>query len=266
MSPEDQRSLESPESITYEFPLNERVRTLLRLEDMFDRLEYFMSGTHPLEHHTALTTLFEIMDGGSRADLKSDLLQELERQRQALTPLKNHPNINQQALQAVLTDIEQATAELASASGRLGQHLRDNEWLMAIRSRTSIPGGVCEFDLPAYYAWQQLSAPSRRMDLAHWVRPMMPLINAIRIVLKLLRESGETIHAVANNGSFTQPMSGKTFQMLQLRLPDDQAAIPEFSANKYMLWIRFNQPTMGLEAKNKPIENDLAFQFKLCTL
>ena len=29
---------------------------------------------------------------------------------------------------------------------------------MSIRSRISIPGGTCEFDLPAYYAWQQLDA------------------------------------------------------------------------------------------------------------
>ena len=33
---------------------------------------------------------------------------------------------------------------------------------MSIRSRISIPGGTCEFDLPAYYAWQQRDATAGR--------------------------------------------------------------------------------------------------------
>ena len=43
------------------------------------------------------------------------------------------------------------------------QALTGNEWLMSIRSRISIPGGTCEFDLPAYYAWQQHTAARRRL-------------------------------------------------------------------------------------------------------
>jgi cell division protein ZapD len=39
-------------------------------------------------------------------------------------------------------------------AGKIGQHLRDNDWLMSIKSRASIPGGVCEFDLPSYHYWR----------------------------------------------------------------------------------------------------------------
>ena len=70
--------------ITYEYPLNERIRTLLRLEDLFERSRHFIARTEPHDHHVALLTLFEIMEVASRADLKSDLLQELERQKQVL--------------------------------------------------------------------------------------------------------------------------------------------------------------------------------------
>ena len=66
--------------ITYEYPLNERIRTLLRLEDLFERSRHFIARTDPHDHHMALLTLFEILEVSSRADLKSDLLQELERQ------------------------------------------------------------------------------------------------------------------------------------------------------------------------------------------
>ncbi len=250
----------------YEFPFTERIRTLLRLEDLFDKFDFFLSHDHPLHHHAAIMTMFEIMEVGARADLKSDLLQEMERQRQSLNGLREHPGIDLAALTGILADLEKGTADLGALNGRLGQHLRENEWLMAIRSRTSIPGGVCEFDLPGYYAWQQKPADLRRSDIYTWAKPMAPLMFAIRIVLKLLRESGQVVLATATGGSFTQPMSGKTYQLLQIRLPRGSEAIPEFSANKYMLWVRFNQPTLGQEAKNKPVEADLDFQFKLCSL
>ena len=60
--------------ILYEYPFNERIRTLLRLEDLFDRLEYFLGQDHAQQHHVALTTLFEIFDVAGRADLKTDLI------------------------------------------------------------------------------------------------------------------------------------------------------------------------------------------------
>ncbi len=63
--------------ITYEYPLNERVRTLLRLEDLYDRVRFFVAHDDPHEHHAGLTGIFEILEVASRADLKSDLLQEL---------------------------------------------------------------------------------------------------------------------------------------------------------------------------------------------
>ena len=63
--------------ISYEYPLSERVRTLLRLEDLYERVDYFCAKNDPLEHHVALLSIFEILEVSGRADLKSDLLQEL---------------------------------------------------------------------------------------------------------------------------------------------------------------------------------------------
>src|SRR5919108_5113493 len=93
-------------SILYEYPFNERVRTLLRLEDLFDKVAYFRAQSHPYCHHTALLTLFEILEMTSRADLKGDLLQELERHRQSLLALRNNPQVSETALEAVLGNID----------------------------------------------------------------------------------------------------------------------------------------------------------------
>lgn len=125
--------------ILYEYPFNERIRTLLRLEDLFERFTFFVAQEDAREHHVALTTLFEISEVAGRADLKSDLMKELERQRQTLAPFRGNPGIEQNALEAVLGEIEQTLANLAQMQGKTGQHLIDNEWLASIRSRAVIP-------------------------------------------------------------------------------------------------------------------------------
>jgi len=75
--------------ITYEYPLNERIRTLLRLEDLYDRVAFFIDKASPLDHQAALVGIFEILEVSSRGDLKSDLLQELDRQRLFLETLRS---------------------------------------------------------------------------------------------------------------------------------------------------------------------------------
>lgn len=250
--------------ISYEYPLSERVRTLLRLEDLYDRVKFFMSKNDPLEHHAALLSIFEILEVSSRADLKSDLLQELERQKQALEALHDNPDISEEALDNVLWQIDQASSRLFQASGKIGQELRENEWLMSIKQRTGIPGGVCEFDLPSYHYWLQQSADQHRQDLQHWLTPFLPIRDGITIVLKLLRESGKTSPQIACQGVYQQMMAGRIAQMLRIRLSSDYRCVPEISANKYALNIRFTTQE-GLQ-RPKVAETDVEFEITFCNL
>ena len=248
--------------VLYEYPFSERIRTLLRLEDLFDKLLYFCEQPHSYCHHTALLTLFEILEVTSRADLKSDLLQELERHRQTLQALRNNPQVSEAALAAVLGEIEHAQQHLNATTGKAGQHIRDNEWLMSIRSRANIPGGTCEFDLPSYHAWLTRDAESRSRDLQAWVQPMMQFHAALAIVLKLLRETAHQSQQVAAQGAFQQMLQGRTYALLQVRVAGELNAIPEISANKYMLWIRFT--TQDRDLKPRSFEGDVPFELSLC--
>ena len=173
--------------VLYEYPFNESIRTMLRLEHMFDRLGQLMARTTPVDHHYALATIFEIMDVASRADLKSDLLKELERHKSQLAGYRGNPSISEAALDDVIARIDHAFAGLNQLAGKAGHALTGNEWLMSIRSRISIPGGTCEFDLPAYYAWQQHDAARRQADLAQWSTTLMPLAEALQVLLALFR-------------------------------------------------------------------------------
>lgn len=250
--------------ISYEFPLNERVRTLLRLEDLYSRIECFIGRNESADHHAALGVLFEILEVAARADLKSDLLQELERQKKTLSALHSNPAISQAALETILDEIDRASTDLLSMNGKIGQHLRDNEWLMGIKQRACIPGGVCEFDLPSYHFWQHQSAEQRRGYLQEWLNPMLPLYEGLSIILKLLRESGKEHHFTASNGSFQQMQGGKVAQMLRINISSTLPCVPEVSANKYALNIRF--VTADYAAKTTLYDNSVPFDLTFCSL
>ena len=248
--------------ISYEFPLNERVRTMLRLEDLFSRLDQLIAGNNHCDHHMALAVLFEIIEVTTRGELKSDLLQELERQKRILAALRNNPEISEDALETMLGEIDTVSSQLLALSGKIGQHIRDNEWLMLIKQRACIPGGMCEFDLPSYHYWQHQDAGVRRKHLESWLTPLRPIHDSLKILLKLLRENCKTYQFTAHQGSFQQMQGGRVAQMLCVTLDKNLPCIPEISANKYALNIRF--VTADYTAKSTLYDQDVEFKLVFC--
>ena len=251
--------------IRYEHPLNERVRTLMRLEDLFVRARFFAAQDAAPDHHAALLSLFEITDVAARADHKTDLLQELERQKQALSPLRTNPQIDHATLEKLLGEIDAVSAQLHAQAGKVGQHLRENEWLMAIKQRSALPGGVCEFDLPAYHYWLHQEPRARRNDLTGWIEPFEPIRAGAAIVLRLLRENGRASRHTASHGVFQLMLTTtKVAQLLRLTLEKDVACVPEISANKYALNIRF----LGVSGMDRGAvhNDDVEFELMFCNL
>ena len=249
--------------ILYEYPFNEGIRTMLRLEHLFERLGQLMARESALDHHFALVTIFEVMDVASRADLKSDLLKELERHRAQLQSYRGHPGISEQALDEVTGRIDQAYAGLNEVQGKAGQALTANEWLMSVRSRIGIPGGTCEFDLPGYYAWQQHPAPTRQADLARWATSLTPLAQALQVLLGLLRDSGVTQRMHAAAGQFQQRLpEGKTYHLLRLHMSPESQLVPEISGHRLLVSVRMLRA--DAEGRLRPVAEDADFELTLC--
>jgi len=257
-------ALRKPALVRYEYPFTESIRTMLRLEHLFDRLGQLMPRDEPLDHHFALATIFEVIDVASRADLKSDLLKDLDRHRGQLQAYRGNPAISETALDAVLAKVDRAFSGLNALPGKAGSALTSNEFLMGIRSRINIPGGTCEFDLPAYYAWQQRDPARRRADLMQWISTLTPLAEALNVLLGLLRDAGVPQRVVARGGQFQQNLpQGKTYHLLRVRLDDALDLIPEISGHRLMVSIRLMRA--DAEGRTKPVTEDQSFELTLCS-
>jgi len=249
--------------ILYEYPFNERIRTYLRLEHLFVRLSQLLARESAMDHHFALATIFEIMDVGARADLKSDVLKDLDKQKAHLDAYRGNPAIAEGVLDAVIGQLDNCFQALNGLPGKAGQALTENDWLMSIRSRIGIPGGTCEFDLPAYYAWQFKPAAQRQQDLSTWVASLMPLADSIELLLKLLRDSGAPQKVMANGGQFQQNLpQGRTFQLVRLAIDPALGLIPEISGNRLLVSIRLMQ--QGDDDRLQLSGGDTGFELALC--
>ena len=105
--------------ILYEYPFNERIRTYLRLQQLFDRLGQLMPRPDAMDHHFALTTLFEVMEVASRSELKSDVLKDLERQKQIYNSYRGNPAISEKALDGVIAQLDTHFEALNAINGKL---------------------------------------------------------------------------------------------------------------------------------------------------
>ncbi|HEY9571862.1 MAG TPA: cell division protein ZapD [Pusillimonas sp.] len=249
--------------ILYEYPCNERVRSLLRVEHLFDRLFFFAKGTDVHFHQISVATLFDLLDICDRTDLRGAVLQDLERQRVALGALRQHPDVDAVTLDTMLAEIQGAAAELSS-QGRIGQELRDNEWLASLRGRIAVPGGSSQVDMPSYFSWQIKPAEVRATDLHRWITPFLPLYKGLALILRLLRDSGDVVDLVARQGAYQEMLGGKVFQLLRVWVDTALNIFPEMSANKYVIWVRF--ASQDRELKPQPVTGDVTFKLARCNV
>ena len=250
--------------ILYEYPFNERIRTYLRLEHLFRRLKVLLERQTAIDHHFAITTIFEIMDVGARADLKTDILKDLEKQKHVLSGYRDNPAVSSVALDDVINQLDTCFSSLSSLPGKAGQTLTENDWLMSIRSRIGIPGGTCEFDLPSYFAWQHLPFAVRQQNLQHWIAPFVPLAESVRVLLSLLRDSGAAQKVMALAGQYQQALpQGRTFQLLRMRIDAQLGVSPEISGNRLMVSVRL----MRQESDDRLhlCADDVTFELTLCS-
>ena len=248
--------------ILYEHPFNERIRTYLRLEYLLGRFEHLLLRSSEIDHHFALTTLFEIVEVGGRSDLKSDILKELERHKQQFLSYRGNPSVSEAVLDELLRKIETCLQGFNTVGSRLGHVVSDNDFLSGLRNRVSVPGGTCAFDLPSYHAWQQRDADDRRQDILRWSEPLKALNDSVGLLMRLLRESGSPQRVMATQGQFQQALPQGRFQMMRVFINPELGLVPEISGNRMMVWVRLIHQSW--DSKPQAAVGNAEFEIELC--
>jgi cell division protein ZapD len=249
--------------LTFEHPLNERIRTFLRLEHLFEKVSHFRSQDDPWATRSAVEGLMDVVAITSRADIKTELLKELDRNSATLNRVRRQPGVDLSTLDQILDDLQSAAAALHALTGPLGQSVREDEFLKSVAQRSTIPGGTCSFDLPQYHHWLTQPAQLRQGKLDQWMTDLLPVSKAISLVLSLARTSANPRQVKAPAGFFQEALDAQApAQLVRVTLNSGQSLYPAISGHKNRFSIRFmRSPDAG-----RPIQSqeDIPFTLTCC--
>lgn len=251
--------------IIFEHPLNERIRTFLRLEHLFRQLDYFIQHEDPRSSRCAVGALLDIVAVTARADVRNEIAKEIERLIANLNRLSNQRGVDREALYRILDELQQAAAGLQQLNGPIGHRAREDEFLKAIAQRSSIPGGTCSFDLPHFHYWLIQPSEQRQARFADWLEDINPAIQAIRLALSLLRSSASARPVLAEGGFYQEALDAAApAQMLRVAVEAERSIFPEISGHKNRFSIRFMRPEP--QGRASPYGEDVQFQLTCCVL
>jgi len=230
----------APAPIVYEQPLNERMRTFLRLDFLYQQTMYHEERTDSWSTRAAVSSLLEILAITARGDIRSEVLKELERQMSVMHEYQARPGVDSARLRAVLSNLARLRTELNNAGALFMQKLRDSEFLNSIKHRSTIPGGTCEFDLPDYRHWLDQPFELRSAQFDDWMTTIRPLCDAVIELLWLTREAARPRIETAVGGAFQLTFErDNPCQLLRISLPAGTRLFPEISGSHHRCSIRF---------------------------
>ncbi len=254
------------EEIIFEQPINERIRTFLRLEHLFSQFHQHLQHDSHWDTHGAIKAILDILSMVSRGDIKRETIKELERHHTSLQSFIEIPNINHKQLSNMIAQQESCLKNLHDTTGNIGQTLQQNELLSAIRQRQSVPGGLCDFDLPVYAHWLNQPYEDRKALLLEWFQVFEVLMNAIQLILKVIRESTEAHHTLADNGFYQQNIeTAQNCLLIRVAIPIAANIFPEISAGKHRFSIRFLR-SRNPASRSEQVTDDIEFKLTCCTV
>lgn len=250
------------DQILFEHPLNEKCRTFLRLSHLFEQFEHHLPVESTWSSRAALTALLNIAAVLARADIKSDLIKEMEGYRAALSGMADKRGVDRERLGQILEQIQGANEAIQRISGQLGNTLRSNEFLNSVTQRSAIPGGSFDFDLPQLHHWLQGSHAARLAQLQVWHAQVAAVQEAVDLLLALIRNSTTPRTELAEAGFFQRTLPNNTSaQMVRVYVPRATQLYPEISGGKHRFNIRF----MDGSDLDHPVQTKADVEFRLTT-
>lgn len=256
----------APAVICYEQPLNERTRTFLRLEFLFRQAAHHLGCETDWDSRATLNCILEIVDIFANTNLKSEVIKELERHAGNLKRLDQNPAVDHAQLARLMGHINTHIDAIHDINGQVASDLKNSEFLTSIRQRSAIPGGTCDFDLPAFHYWLQQPHEQRTRDLSSWLGSFDAIGVAIQLILGMTRDSTPLKPALAENGIYQRSLDPNLpCQLVRIEVPASLPFFAELSGGRHRFTARFLQFS-AMEGRARQTDQDVEFRLACCVI
>ncbi|MFT4925557.1 MAG: cell division protein ZapD [Phenylobacterium sp.] len=245
--------------VIYEHPLNEKLRTFMRVEQLFVQVNSCKDLQHEFQYVAFFDSLFALIDLLDRHDIRAELNKELEHNEQDLVKWAQHPQICNETLQGTLKKVVQLQNTL-SKMGRFCNQFKEDPFLSSIKQRFAIPGGSCHFDLPQLHFWTHLGPEKHAEQINQWLIKLAPIEEAINITMSFIRERSPFLSLKAANGFYQS--NTDHIELLRIKYTPSYGAYPTVSGNKHRYSIRFMK--LCDQQGRTGVEEDIIFSLSTC--
>ena len=247
----------------YELPLNERLRTFMRIEFLFSRLNYFASNLdNNWGTRTVIHTLLEVYSILSRTDVRREVLADLERYIMQMERFQLSPDADNNMVNDILEDLDSIKTKVVEIGTDYLLSLREDEFIASLLHRHTLPGGKAEFDMPKYKFFLESDQKNMSKHINAWIDVVRPICEGIDKLMWIIRESNEPISTVAVNGQYNHQIEKRAQISLVRIITNDANVYPEISGGRHLIAVRFFN--YNEDGKYTQYEDNVNFKICLC--
>lgn len=224
------------DTIIYEHPLNEKIRSYLRIEYLAEQIVHYRTFDNSIGFKPFFDSLFSLAELVDRGEIKKELIRDLEFQKNSLKQWLNADDVDKEQLTKLLTQIE-SFCFLPAQPIKAQLFINNDPLLRQVKNKLALPGGGCHFDTPLLHYWQHLPPAVRQKDIECWIKPFQMTVDAVRFLLHLLRESVIFEEKTAFEGFFQSSCDKNQLLIIKLKL--HQGCYPNISGYRNRYAIRF---------------------------
>ena len=240
--------------INYEFPLNEKIRRFLRIEEIFTKIDFQQKNRHNFSEYGLFVLLFDLMATASRSDLKVELLQTLDAQQIKLKNKRNTAKNNE-----LVKKISSAKKNLEKSIIQPGFYFGNDRLIQEIKARNDSPFGIVCTDFPELRYWLEIENKDiRRKYFYEKFSPFNPIKDAIKILLTIIRGEASFEKVEADQGFYQMKLNPSTKNdLITIQISSGSKFFPHISSNKYAINMQFN------DHKNNKIDKKIKFKLAI---
>ncbi|MFC3120943.1 cell division protein ZapD [Agaribacter flavus] len=245
----------------YEFPLCEKVRNYLRLEQLFKQLHTASTPEDTYQFLHFFKLLFDILELVERLDLRVDFMKDIDAQEKNLIHWSQHPEIDSSALDKTLQQLQHLLGQI-KLNKKLGASIKEDKFIASIRQRFAIPGGATSFDLPSLFCWMKQAPAIVQADIQRWIQQLGLIDQSVNIIMTFLRERGRFHKVLGKNGFYQGNVEDKV-ELVRVKCTTLESYYPVLSGNTYRYGIKFMQlhPKQGTTGA---VAEDISFEIARC--
>jgi len=238
--------------INYEFPLNEKIRRFLRIEEIFLKIDYQQKNRQHFSEYGLFILLFDLMATASRSDLKVELLQTLET---SIIQLKNERRTVKNI--GLLKKILLVKKNLEKNMVKPGFYFGNDRLIQEVKARNDSPFGIVSTDFPELRYWLEIESKDiRKRYFNEKLTPFNPIKDAIKLLLTIMRVRANFEKVETDKGLYQMKLNPSTKNnLLTVQLSSGNNFFPHISSNKYAINMQFND--------NQNIKIDKRIKFRL---